>query len=44
MVVTTDISSHRYAFGEEKGGVVFVKPNDSDDLARGMVTVLDLSE
>jgi len=44
MVVTTNISGHRYAFGEAKGGVFFVKPNDPDELARGIVTVLDLSE
>ena len=44
MVVTTDISGHRYAFGEAKGGVVFVKPEDPEGLAKGITTVLDLSE
>jgi len=43
MVVTTDISGHRSGFGEAKGGVVFVKPKDPDDLAKGIATVLDLS-
>lgn len=44
MVVTTDISGHRSAFKEAKGGVVFVKPRDPEDLAKGIRTVLDLSE
>ena len=44
MIVTTSISGHKSAFGEAKGGVVFVKPNDPSDLAIGMQTVLDLSE
>lgn len=44
MVVTTNISGHRSAFGDAKGGVVFVKPNNPDDLAKAMATVLDLSE
>lgn len=43
MVVTTDISGHKSAFGDAKG-VVFVKPKDPEDLARGITDVLDLSK
>ncbi len=44
MVVTTDIAGHRSGFEEAKGGVVFVKPKDPENLAKGIAEVLDLSE
>lgn len=43
MIVTTSIPGHRYAFGQTKGAV-FVKPRNPEDLARGIATVLDISD
>lgn len=44
MAVVTNIAGHRSGFGEAKGGVVFVKPKDPENLAKGIAAVLDLSE